>query len=115
MAVLWVEEKTVYHRLWPAVETWPESRNAMLYTGPWPVICHPPCGPWGFLKWKCVHQSREHGVHAMELVHRWGGVVEQPLGSCLFREHGDGRAVEVVDQSAYGHMIRKRTQLYWVR
>jgi hypothetical protein len=114
VAVLWVHRRTVYYRLWPGVELWGRKRDARLYAGPWPVICHPPCGPWGVLAWNCRHQSKEDGIIAMRLVHKWGGVVEQPHTSRLFREYGTGRPVEVVDQADYGHRARKRTALYWV-
>jgi len=88
-------------------------KDANKYSGPHPIIAHPPCGPWG--KFKAVSkESKEDGVKAMELVHRWGGVVEQPVGSSLFREHGDGRRVEVVNQFDFGHMALKPTMLYWV-
>jgi hypothetical protein len=55
----------------------------------------------------------------MELVHRWGGVVEQPKGSQLFRQYGRGGAIEEVNQGDYGMKspgglyIRKPTLLYW--
>lgn len=113
LAVLRVQHNSVYDRLWPAVEMWGEFRDARKYKGPWPVICHPPCGPWG--KYSAVSkESKEDGVAAMELVHRFGGVVEHPLGSQLFKLHGDGRPVERVNQGAFGHLAQKATLLYFV-
>jgi hypothetical protein len=50
----------------------------------------------------------------MELVHRWGGIVEQPLGSQLFRIAGRAGTVTRVDQGEYGHVCRKPTLLYEV-
>ena len=113
VAVLWVEAKSHYWRLWPKVDMWGRGRDARTYNGPYPVICHPPCGPWGKYKAK-AHESKEHGIIAMELVHRWGGVVEHPIGSSLFADHGKGGTIEIIDQIDYGHMARKRTILYYV-
>jgi hypothetical protein len=113
VAVLWVMRRSNYNALWPTVQLWTERADAHRYNGPWPVICHPPCGPWGQYH-KVCKQSREHGLLAMELVHRWGGVVEQPATSCLFRLHGDGRAVEHVRQGDFGFPTPKPTILYWV-
>lgn len=114
VAVLWVQKRSNYNKLWPWVQLWTAGMDANTYDGPWPVIAHPPCGPWGNFKGMCFKQSKHHGIMAMKLVHRYGGVVEQPLGSSLFREHGDGRDLQVVDQGDYGHVARKRTLLYWV-
>ena len=113
VAVLWVDNASDYYFMGLGVECWGKYRDARTYNGPWPCICHPPCGSWGYLK----HFSRQplvDGIMAMEYVHKYGGVVEQPLGSSLFREHGrPGGRIEVVDQADYGHLIRKRTLLYW--
>jgi hypothetical protein len=113
VAVLWVERRSCYWRLWPKVEMWGVGRDARRYAGPWPVICHPPCGPWG--KYRAVaHESREHGLVALDIVHRWGGVIEHPVGSSLFRDHGRGGRIERVNQSDWGHLCLKPTLLYWV-
>jgi hypothetical protein len=81
-------------------------RNAYTYWGPHPVICHPPCGPWG--KYKSVsRQDKMAGLWALQLVRKLGGVVEQPIGSELF---GLG---QLVDQGDYGHLARKATKLLW--
>ncbi len=114
VAVLWVEPKSLYWRLWPEVEMWGIGRDARKYTGPWPVICHPPCGPWGNYKSKS-HESKEHGIIAMQLVHKFGGVVEHPLGSSLFKDYGKGGEVQKIMQSDYGHQSHKATLLYWVK
>lgn len=114
VAVLWTAPRTLYGELWPLVDCWQEKRDARRYAGPWPVICHPPCGPWGRFSWKCKRQSKEHGILAIEFVHRWGGVVEQPVGSQLFDLHGRGGSIEVVNQGDYGHQALKPTLLYLV-
>ena len=113
VAVLWVEAKSHYWRLWPEVELWGKGRDARTYAGPHPIIAHPPCGPWGKFKGMCFRQAREDGIYAIDLVHRWGGVIEQPLGSTLFQEHGRGGEVEMIKQGDHGHLAEKATLLYW--
>lgn len=110
VACLWVMERSIYHEL-PGCDCWPKSRNARLYDGPGPIIAHPPCGPWG--KYRAVsRESTLDGELAMEMVHRFGGVVEQPLGSRLFDVHGRG-GWERVSQGDYGHAADKQTILYF--
>ncbi len=115
VAVLWVAKRTKYCYLWPKVELWGPRKDAQTYPGPHPIIAHPPCGPWGKLKWNS-RQDKQAGIIAIELVHRWGGVIEQPLGSTLFQEHGrDGAVIEQVSQGDFGHMAPKKTLLYFVK
>lgn len=114
VACLWCATDSAYFFLGLPTDVWcGQVRDARAYGGPWPVICHPPCGPWGKFRWKS-RESREDGVLAVAHVHRWGGVVEHPVGSSLFREHGRaGAAVERIDQFAWGHLALKPTLLYW--
>lgn len=114
IAALWIAHRSTYRTMPDDVECFGEERSALDYAGPWPIVAHPPCGPWGKYKARCK-QSKEHGIAAMRFVHLFGGVVEQPLGSSLFREHGRGGVIEVIDQSDYGFEAQKRTLLYWVR
>lgn len=46
IAALYVETAGAYFGL-PAVEPWDEPKDARRYTGPWPVVAHPPCQRWG--------------------------------------------------------------------
>lgn len=113
VATLWVEPHTVYHKLYPLVDIWGPARDAQKYDGPYPIIAHPPCGPWGVLAW-ISQESKDHGILAMYLVHKWGGVVEQPSGSQLFRLYGSpGAEIQRVNQCDYGHVAQKATILYW--
>jgi hypothetical protein len=116
VAVLWVARDSVYWSFWPEVELWGVGRDANSYAGPHPIIAHPPCGPWGNFKWKCFRDKKADGVKAIELVHRWGGVIEHPVGSTLFADHGrPGAAIERVNQADYGHQALKPTLLYFVK
>jgi hypothetical protein len=112
VAVLWVSPKSHYLYLWPRVDCWTESRDALTYEGPWPVIAHPLCGSWGKLK-AFSRQSRIHGIAAMYFVHKYGGCVEQPSGSELFRLLGRGGNVESLDQGDWGFPSPKPTLIYW--
>jgi len=116
------------------VDPWGKERDARLYAGPWPVVAHPPCGQWGNLRHLFVPnreriQDADCGPIAVDIVRRYGGVLEQPAGSKLFDEcacakphlspdtfvedrHG-GYAIEVC-QVEWGHPARKRTWLYLV-
>lgn len=112
----------------PNVEPWPEARDARLYPGPFPVVAFPPCGPHGtFAKaGRCSTDDKGTGAAAVAAVRQWGGVLEQPARSRLFRDLGlplppkvgwsepdthGGRSCRV-DQAAYGHRAQKATWLY---
>lgn len=123
IAALYIDPRGPYPRM-EGVDCWDEQRDAMLYDGPWPVVAHPPCGPWSRLRFFCKHQPKECAPRAVEQVRRYGGVLEHPESSTLWRalklplpgglpdEYG-GWSLEV-DQCAWGHRARKRTWLYFV-
>ncbi len=107
VAVLWTMRGSVYETM-SGVECWGVERDATRYDGPWPIVAHPPCGPWG--RYKAVsRQSRTDGLIALLLAFRWGGVIEQPASSGLFR------GGQLVAQCDYGHPAEKLTRLLWVR
>jgi len=110
-AALWVDTDTVYRAL--GLDCWDITRDANRYPGPGPIIAHPPCGPWGKYRARC-DQDEAHGIRAMQLVHQFGGVVEQPEGSTLFTMHGSTGRIEKVFQFHYGHRALKPTLLYIV-
>lgn len=101
------------------------ERDARTWLGGCPIVAHPPCRTWGHLKafaTKALAGEHDLGPWAVEQVRRWGGVVEHPRGSSLFRECGcpppggqpdqwGGWTLEV-DQFHWGHKARKRTLLY---
>lgn len=122
VAALYVDPKGPYFSM-AGVECWDESRDARAYSGPHPVVAHPPCGPWG----KLSHFSRQDnsgGPAAVAAVRRYGGILEHPLGSKLWERCGMPRPgcgmdeygghTVTVDQCAYGHCTRKATLLYIV-
>lgn len=121
------------------VDPWDELRDARAYSGPHPVVAHPPCKRWG--RYAEGGPSAAPGKYrrgdddgcfasALSSVIRWGGVLEHPEASAAWRafglavpKHGEGwvRAglfapgwTCSIDQGWYGHAARKRTWLYAV-
>lgn len=62
-------------------EWYDAARDARTYCGPSPVVAHPPCGPWGKLRWNCKHQDATLAPIGVYQTLEWGGVLEQPEGS----------------------------------
>ena len=48
IAALYVQTGGSYYGV-EGVDPWDEARDARLYSGPWPVVAHPPCQRWGKL------------------------------------------------------------------
>lgn len=121
VSALYVDPKGPYPAL--VEDWWDAERNAKLYAGPNPVVAHPPCGPWGIMRHLCSLQDPECGPRAVEQVREWGGVLEHPRHSTLFRRCGlplpgelsDGYGFTIeVNQVAWGHCCEKPTWLYFV-
>jgi hypothetical protein len=126
VAALYIDPKGPYPAL--GVDCWDETRDARLYPGPGPVVAHPACGPWGRLRWKCgpaLLAQEELGPIAMAQVRRWGGVLEHPKHSRLWKTYhlplpGDppdawGGVTLEVEQYLWGHRAVKPTWIYAVR
>lgn len=100
--------------------------DARAYDGPFPVVAHPPCGPWSSLRrlYKGTTADRACAIRAVEQVRRFGGVLEHPGTSLLWDEVIEPlRSVEPyfrdeytvkVDQCEWGHPARKPTKLFLV-
>lgn len=123
VAALYVDPRGPYPSL---VEHWyDQARDARLYSGPWPVVAHPPCRNWSKLRHLATGDDSDCGPIAVEQVRRFGGVLEHPEGSLLFAHCGLPRPGELPDacggvtievcQVDWGHVARKRTWLYFVR
>ena len=134
VAALFVETGGCYFGL-PDVDPWDQARDARTYTGPHPVVAHPPCQRWGRF-WhgstRKPHQFRrgEDGgcfAAALTAVRNYGGVLEHPAGSSAWayfglvtpyansgwiRADGYGGWTCQVDQKHYGHAAPKPTWLY---
>jgi len=136
IAALFIDPRGPYANR-DGVLTYDESNDARNYTGPWPVVAHPPCERWGRY-WgggPSARVPRKLGddggcfLFALSAVRAKGGVLEHPEGSHAFRRFhlrtprwregwthaGDGVGfVCCVAQGNYGHRARKLTWLYAV-
>lgn len=136
ISALFVETNGVYFNA-PEVDPWDVARDARAYTGPYPVIAHPPCQRWGQY-WHGApnnpHQYRmgEDGgcfAAALTAVRNYGGVLEHPAHSHAWawfgltqpptsggwvRADNFGGWTCYVEQGHYGHLSRKGTWLYAV-
>jgi hypothetical protein len=122
IAALYIDPRGPYPKM-PGVQCWDAARDARLYDGPWPVVAHPPCGPWGALR--RLYRGDEHDCAPIALaqVRTFGGVLEQPAASAFLLERylapgqppdpWGGQTIEVC-QVDWGHVARKRTWLYFV-
>lgn len=135
VAALYVQTGGCYFGL-PDVDPWDEARDARLYEGPHPVVAHPPCQLW--VNFAALNFKRYGGEHnrpgndggcfaaALASVRKWGGVLEHPAGSNAWRTFELARPTGIgwhrmaprewvceVWQSAYGHLARKRTWLFY--
>ena len=123
VSALYVERDGIYSEM-RGVIPWHVERDASRYSGPYPVVAHPPCGPWGTLRGLCKKQNNELARIAVSQVRRWGGILEHPAGSLLWKDQrmwGPGEFTDryggwtlQVDQVRWGHPARKRTWLYMV-
>lgn len=135
VAALFVAKNGPYFGI-PNVDPWDEARDARRYSGPWPVVAHPPCERWGRYATggpnpKAVRRVRgDDGgcfAAALDAVLAFGGVLEHPAGSSAWAHFGilpppmrgwesqlyRGRLVWCcqVEQGHYGHRARKATWL----
>lgn len=137
VAALFVATDGCYFGL-PGVDPWDEPRDARLYRGPWPVVCHSPCQRWGkFWAGQPLHIKRtgERKVKgadggcfkaALNAARTFGGVVEHPWQSHAWPHFGiavpprAGGWIQAdqfggwtccVEQGRYGHYARKPTLL----
>jgi hypothetical protein len=122
VVALYVDPRGPYPAL--VADWYDEARDARTYAGPWPVVAHPPCGPWGRLRHLSRHQDPSCALRAVEQVRALGGVLEHPAGSLVWSHCGlplpgelpdvaGGVTIEIC-QVDYGHVARKRTWLYLV-
>lgn len=134
IAALYVQRDGIYYGL-EGVDPWDEERDARNYDGPHPVVAHPPCARWcmlapvNYARWGTpIGEDGGCFWHALDVVRRFGGVLEHPANSLAWPEYDlpmpvrgqwrqtffDEGWVTEVSQSAYGHLARKRTWLYLI-
>lgn len=132
IAALFVDAKGCYAEL-NDVELWPIDRDARNYSGPYPVVAHPPCERWcrlaGLVEARWGHKRGDDDgcfQSALESVRKFGGVLEHPAYTDAWEAYGltppmrgmpwqktiDGGWVVHVEQGMYGHIAKKATWLY---
>lgn len=134
IAALYVETDGAYFGM-PGVDPWDEFRDARKYTGPSPVVAHPPCQRWGRYFHGAPNKPNQYRLgedqgcfaSALTAVRNYGGVLEHPAHSRAWEFFGlntppagggwvkaDNRGGYTchVEQGHYGHMSRKATWLY---
>lgn len=140
VAALYVEPDGAYFGI-ENVDLWDRKRDAKKYSGPHPVVAHPPCQRWGKMwagqpLWiKRTGQRKRLGddggcfAAALTAVRCWGGVLEHPEHSKAWQHfslakpprHGGWIVADdcggwtcCVEQGRYGHYAPKPTWLYAV-
>lgn len=133
IAALFVQTNGCYYGL-PDVDPWDVARDARLYSGPHPVVAHPPCQRWGRFWHGSTRKPHQFKLGddggCFEVAHAavnvFGGVLEHPADSHAWkafgipspvrgggwRRFGPDRATCYVEQGHYGHFSRKPTWLY---
>lgn len=124
VAVLFARSDSNYKTL-PDVDVYDAERDARIYDGPWPVVAHPPCRAWGRLRALANPRPDERnlGRLAVALVREFGGVLEHPAGSTLWksqrlpppgqRDQWGGWTL-AAPQFWWGHKAEKATWFYVV-
>lgn len=84
-AVLFVRADSIYKDL--DCDPWDASRDARNFPGGSPIVAHPPCRGWGQLRGlsHATEEEKALGPFAVAQVRQWGGVLEHPQLSSLWR------------------------------
>lgn len=123
ITALYIRKDSIYKTL--GIDCWDAERDARKWPGGNPVIAHPPCRSWGNFSWRSNGNEEEKALafHAIREVRRYGGILEHPVTSKLWKEgylpwpgiidDWGGYAI-CVNQSWWGHRAQKKTFLYIV-
>jgi len=98
------------------LELYDITRDAYTFTSHCPVITHAPCPTWSRLRHFANFNQRSHDLayFCLEKVLQNGGIFEHPYGSSFFKHVGIPYSkLTTIDQSLFGHQLRKRTWLYF--
>jgi hypothetical protein len=124
VAVLFARADSVYKTL-PGCDVYDIERDARTWPGGCPVVAHPPCRAWSSLRHlsKPAPGERELAPWALEQVRTFGGVLEHPRSSLLWRDPSMpkpgacdefGGFLLPILQHWWGHRAEKPTVLYIV-
>lgn len=124
VAALFVRADSTYKQM-AGVDCYDIGRDARRWPGGCPVVAHPPCRAWATFSpvAKPREGERDLALWALEQVRRFGGVLEHPRGSALWREAALPAPGQVdkfggwtlpISQHWFGHRAEKLTRLYIV-
>lgn len=124
VAALFVRADSVYKQM-IGVDAWDAERDARAWPGGCPVVAHPPCRAWGQLRHMANPRpgERELALWAVDQIRAYGGVLEHPARSLLWKEKPLPEPGQVdewggwtlpIQQFWFGHRARKNTFLYIV-
>lgn len=96
-----------------------KKRDALTWKGGNAAIYHPPCRLWGKLAHMAKADNPDYekhlGLWSIEMVEKYGGVIEHPEGTKLFDHVTKGMGfITKVNQCWFGHPFKKATMLYIV-
>ena len=122
VAVLFARSDSIYKSL-ENCDVYDAERDALTFSGDYPVIAHPPCRAWGRLRHFAKPRSNEKelALWAVDIVRKNGGVLEHPAHSTLWKEKPLPLQGEFdkwrgwtlgVSQFWFGHRADKKTWLY---
>lgn len=123
IAALFVRSDSIYKTL--GIECFDAQRDARTWNYFAPIIAHPPCAQWGKLrKFANVNEEiKDLARWAVRMIREFGGILEHPIGSDLWREmempkwsgrDAFGGYTLSIDQHWFGHPCKKPTWLYIV-
>lgn len=124
VSVLFVRRDSNYKQL--GVDAWDSERDAMRYDRKNSVIAHPPCRLFGRMRQfsKADKSEKIKAYMSVELVRKFGGVLEHPASSTLWKDKGlpspgagfdqYGGWTMPINQHCFGHKAQKSTWLYIV-
>ncbi|MEN2434955.1 hypothetical protein AAH994_06045 [Weeksellaceae bacterium A-14] len=121
--VLFCDSDSVYKNF-PECDVYDLSRDAFTYYGNYPLICHPPCRLFSRLRAfsRADKKEKQCAFFALEKVRRYGGILEHPRSSTLWKNGGfnlDGSVdryggfLRSVNLSWFGFQCEKKTMLYF--
>jgi len=124
IAVLFARADSHYKSL-PDTDVWDIVRDARKWPGGSPVVAHPPCRAWGRLRKFSNPRKGERllATWSVRQVRKFGGVLEHPVGSLLWKKAGlpdpgkrdkFGGWTLPIHQHWWGHRAEKATLLYIV-
>lgn len=119
--ILFVDRRSIYKKM--GLDCYDIDRDACTYTGPHPVVAHPPCRTWSITRGLSTAPVCEKLLTfvALACVRQFGGVLEHPKSSGFWPAASLpmpgavdkwGGYTLCVDQFWWGHKATKSTLLY---